>query len=311
MNQRKKYIYGVAILILVMVLLILIISLVSSGSQEKEEEGDIWLYYVSADGLSFHREPYQFSNKGQTIEMAKEALEQLRKASESGQYQPSIPEEIVWSNLEMEKNNLVIDFTAEYSKMERAKEIFCRASIVKTLVQIDSIQTVEFKVMGTPLMALSDQPVGMMDADDFIDGTEENWGVNQEEKTTLFFASEDGSKLVEKQVEITVVNNIPMEQLIIEALADTEEYRSPLPKGTKVLKTVTKDQICYVDLSKEFLNPMDKVTGKVSVYAIVNSLVERTGVNKVQFTVEGKTIHNHPSKLDFSLPIGRDLDLIE
>lgn len=311
MSRIKKYIFGALILIAVAAIFVIISIFVSTPKRQEDTKGDVLLYYVSVDGLSFHPVPYQFSNKGQTIEMVKEALEQLRKMPENEDCQPSIPEEIIWSSLEMENSNLILDFTAEYSKMESSREIFCRASIVKTLVQIDNIRTVEFKVTGTPLMALTDQPVGMMDADDFIDGTEENWGVNQEEKTTLFFANEDGTMLVEEEVAITVVNNIPMEQLIIEALAETEEYHSPLPKGTKVLKTVTKDQVCYVDLSKEFLNPMENVTGEVTIYAIVNSLAERTGVNKIQFSVEGKTISSHRSKLDLTVPISRNLDLIE
>ena len=312
MSKMNKYLFGVPILILVTVILVIMISFFTSNENKKElTEGDISLFYVSTDGLSFRQVPYQFSNNGQTIEMVKEALEQLRQVPDVEDCQPSIPNEIIWSDLYLEKNNLVIDFTAEYFKLDRAKEIFLRASIVKTLVQIDGVRTVEFKVTGTPLMALTDQPVGMMDADDFIDGTEENWGVNQEEKTTLYFANEDGTKLLEKEVAITVVNNIPMEQLIIEALAGTEKYNSPLPEGTTVIKTVTKDQICYVDLSKEFLNPMENVSGEITVYAIVNSLVERTGVNKVQFTVEGKTISSFRSNIDLSLPISRNLDLIE
>ena len=116
---------------------------------------------------------------------------------------------------------------------------------------------------------------------------------------------------MEKEVELTVVNNIPMEQLIIEALIQTDKFQSPIPTGTKVLKTITKDQICYVDLSKEFLNPMEKVSGDVTIYAIVNSLVERAGVNKVMFTVEGNEIEGFRTTVDLSQPVSRNLDLIQ
>ena len=108
-----------------------------------------------------------------------------------------------------------------------------------------------------------------------------------------------------------MVNNVSMEQLIVESLIHTEEFHSPIPAGTSVLKTVTKDQICYVDFSKEFLDPLENVSGEVTVYAIVNSLAERPGVNRVQFSVDGKPITNFRSNIDFSQPIGRNLDLIE
>lgn len=308
----KKYIFGVPVLILVAVVLVIMVSIFTPHKEKEEElEGDIYLYYVSQEGYSFNKVPYQFVNKGQTAAMADEVLEQLKQVPEKEACQPSVPNEIMWSDIYLENSNLIIDFTAEYLKLDSIKEIFLRASVVKSLTQIDEIRTVEFKVTGTPLMSPGNQPIGMMNANHFIDGIEENWGVTQEEKTTLYFADKSGTKLVQKEAEISVVNNIPMEQLVIEALIDTEHFRSPIPSGTTVLKAITKDQICYVDLSKEFLNPLENVSREITIYAIVNSLCERPGVSKVQFSVEGKTITNFVSNLDLSMPISRNLDLIQ
>lgn len=308
----KKYVFGIPVLILVAVILVIMVSMFNPGKGKKEQpEGDVSLYYISSEGYSFHKVPYRFTNAEQTLEMAVDVLEELKTVPEKEECQPSIPQDIIWTDIYMENTNLIIDFTSEYLKLDTQKEIFLRASIVKSLVQVDGIDTVEFKVTGTPLMTLGSQPVGMMTGDHFIDGTEENWGVTQEEKTVLYFADETGTRLIQKEAAIDVVNNVPMEQLIIEALIETKEFRSPLPEGTKVLKTVTKDQICYVDLSKEFLNPLESVSGEVSVYAIVNSLAERPGVSKVQFSVNGKAITNFRANLDFSQPIDRNLDLIE
>ena len=308
----KKNIFGIPVLILVAVVLVIMVSMFAPRKEKEEQpEGDITLYYVSTEGYSFEPMPYLFSNKGQTLLMANEVLEELKKVPETENGQPSIPQEIFWSDIYYENNNLIIDFTAEYMNLDSVKEIFLRASVVKSLTQIEEIRTVEFKVTGTPLMTLGNQPVGMMNENHFIDGTEENWGVAREEKINLYFADKSGTKLVPKEVGITVVNNVPMEQLIIEALIGTEEYISPIPEGTIVLKTITKDQICYVDLSKEFLNPLENISGEVTVYAIVNSLAERAGVNKVQFTVNGKPIDTFRSNIDFTQPIGRNLDLIK
>ena len=308
----KKYIFGIPVLILVAVVLVVMVSIYAPNKQKPEEpEGDISLYYISTEGYSLKKIPYQFAGTGQTLEMAKEVMEQLKIVPDKAEYQPSIPQEIIWSDMYLENDNLFIDFTAEYAKLDNRKEIFLRSSLVKTLTQLEEVRTVEFKVTGTPLMTLGNQPVGMMTADYFIDGTEENWGVTQEEKTILYFADKTGTKLVEKEVKIKVVNHVPMEQLIVEALIQTEDFKSPIPEGTTVLKTVTKDQVCYVDLSKEFLNPLENVSGEVTVYAIVNSLAERAGVSKVQFSVNGKPITSFRSNIDFSAPIDRNLDLID
>ncbi len=308
----KKNMLGIPVLILVTVILVVMVSIfIPDKTQKEQENGDVNLYYISAEGYTLEQIPYQFSSKGNTLTMANEILEQLKKVPDNANVQPSIPQEIIWSDIYLEHTNLIIDFTAEYTMLDTVKEIFLRSSVVKSLIQIEEISTVEFKVTGTPLMTLGNQPVGMMNENYFIDGTEENWGVNQEEKIKLFFADKTGTKLVQKEVAITVVNNIPMEQLIIEELIQNEKYNSPIPKGTTVLKAVTKDQICYLDFSKEFLNPMENVSGEVTVYAIVNSLAERGGVSKVQFTVNGKPITSFRSNIDFTQPISRNLDLIQ
>ena len=312
----KKHILAIPFLIVIIVLAVLLFNFTAQeGKDEEPIEADVNLYYISMDGLSFHQIPYQFEKSTEPLEKANEILKELKTVPANEKCQQTIPQDVAWSSVVLDGSNLIIDFTTTYSKMNSVQEIFLRTGIVKSMVQVPGILTVEFKVGGMPLMNTSDQPVGMMDADRFIDGTEENWGVNTQEKMSLYYANESGDKLVEKHTTINVVNNIPMEQLIIEALMthslEEEGYISPIPEGTKVIKTVTKDEVCYVDLSKEFLNPMKNVTAEISVYAIVNSLIEKENVNQVQFTVEGKSVTSFRETMDLSVPFTRNLDLME
>lgn len=311
----KKHKRAIPFLILIIVLVVLFFNFVTRDEKVEQVKKDVNLYYISKDGLSFYQVPYQFEKAVEPYDKAMEILEELKKVPKNEKCQQTIPQDVVWTNVVLDGNNLVIDFATSYSKMNSAQEIFLRTGIVKSLVQVPGIVSVEFKVNGMPLMNTSDQPVGMMDADRFIDGTEENWGVNTQEKMILYYANETGDALVERPTTINVVNNIPLEQLIIEALlAQPQEdggYFSPIPEETKVIKTVTKDEICYVDLSKEFLDPMENVTAEISVYSIVNSLIEKENVNKVQFSVEGQTITSFRETMDLSLPFDRNLDLVE
>lgn len=311
----KKHKRAIPFLILIIVLVVLFFNFVTQDEKVEQVKKDVNLYYISKDGLSFYQVPYQFEKAVEPYDKAMEILEELKKVPKNEKCQQTIPQDVVWTNVILDGNNLVIDFATSYSKMNSAQEIFLRTGIVKSLVQVPGIVSVEFKVNGMPLMNTSDQPVGMMDADRFIDGTEENWGVNTQEKMILYYANETGDALVERPTTINVVNNIPLEQLIIEALlAQPQEdggYFSPIPEETKVIKTVTKDEICYVDLSKEFLDPMENVTAEISVYSIVNSLIEKENVNKVQFSVEGQTITSFRETMDLSLPFDRNLDLVE
>ena len=131
----KKHIFSIPVLILVTVLIVLFVSIFNSNKDKEEaEEGNLLLYYMASDNFSFEPVPYSFVNKSSELEMAKEALEQLKTTPEDADCLPVIPQSIVWSDVYLENNNLIIDFTAEYQKMDSAKEIFLRAGIVKTLV---------------------------------------------------------------------------------------------------------------------------------------------------------------------------------
>ena len=311
----RKFLVGALILILAAVMALFLANYSSNHNKNtKVEKGDIMLYYVSVDGTSFHEVPYSFSKPGRAKRMAEEVLEQLKKIPENEDCQASIPQTVIWSDVSLEDTNLVIDFTSSYNKLSNVKEIFLRASVVKSLVQLDGINTVEFKLNGTPLMNLEDQPIGAMTADLFIDDSNANWGVTQDDVITLFYASETGDRLVGEDTRITVENNIPMEQEIIERLIAGSKKKgcySPIPEGTRVLKTVTKNGTCYVDLNENFLRPMEDISADVTVYSVVNSLVELSNVNKVQFTINGEKVSRFRETLEFDMPFDRNLDLLE
>ena len=314
--MTKRKLIKLPLIILTIVILLIAVWAVFFSDRNNKKETDVILHYVSADGFSFYEIPYSFTCGDDVVERAEEILEQLKSVPQDEKCQPSIPQDIQWSSVSLDDTNLIIDFNPSYSSLTGTKEIFLRAGIVKTVLQLDEIDTVEFKINGTPLLLNADQPVGPMNADLFIDEVDSKWGVNQQQTVTLFYASKSGNSLVAVESQITVqTNDVSMEQLIIESLlgtvSETENYISPLPQDTKVLKTVTKDEICYVDLSKEFLNPMETVSAEVSVYAIVNSLIERDNISKVQFTVEGKTVPLLRETINLTQVFDRNLDLIQ
>jgi germination protein M len=310
----KKLWIGAILLLLIAVAALFLARSHSEDTVETVEEGDIVLYYISSDGTSFYQVPYTFSKKERTREMAVDVLNQLKQVPKDEECQASIPSSVVWSDLSLEDSNLIIDFTSSYSKLNATKEIFMRASIVKSLVQISGISSVEFKQTGTPLMTLYDEPVGPMTAETFIDDSNTDWGAAQDDTVTLFYANETGDKLVGEETKITVENNVPMEQEIIQCLIDGSDQEScycPVPEGTEVIKTVTKNGTCYVDLNENFLNPMENVSAEVTVYAIVNSLAELSTINKVQFTINGEKVEKFRETLEFDVPFYRNLDLYD
>jgi len=53
------------------------------------------------------------------------------------------------------------------------------------------------------------------------------------------------------------------------------------------------------------------VTADVTIYSIVNSLVELSNVNKVQISINGDTSTTYREKFAFSTVYERNLDLVE
>ena len=64
-----------------------------------------------------------------------------------------------------------------------------------------------------------------------------------------------------------------------------------------------------MNLDSGFGNQIYNVTPEVTVYSLVNSLVELSNVNKVQISINGETNINYRETLSLSLLFERNLDL--
>ncbi len=164
-------------------------------------------------------------------------------------------------------------------------------------------------------MDLDKNPVGQMNADSFVENTGD--AINEETVTTLtlYFANKSGDKLVKEKVNVTGSSNISVEKLVVESLirgpvsGDTD-YPT-LPPGTKILSISTKDGICYVNLNDGFLEQGYNVTEAVTIYSIVDSLTELSGISKVQILVNGETDLVYKESMRLDTIYERNLDIIE
>ena len=113
---------------------------------------------------------------------------------------------------------------------------------------------------------------------------------------------------------------ISLEQLIIQQLIKGPEsingadksLLTTIPAETQINQITVREQICYVDLSKDFLSAVKGVEREVTLYSIVNSLVELSDINKVQFSIDGETVkYFGDSEIIFDIPLERNLDIIK
>ena len=113
-----------------------------------------------------------------------------------------------------------------------------------------------------------------------------------------------------------------MEKLIVEEIIKGPDLNDSGSAGagkaypvanpdTKVLSVAVRDGICYVNLDSSFVNQIYNVTPEVTIYAITNSLVELSNVNKVQISINGETNINYRENISLSATFERNLDLVE
>ena len=79
--------------------------------------------------------------------------------------------------------------------------------------------------------------------------------------------------------------NTSMEQLIVEQLIagpSGNGHQAVLPSNCKILSVSVTDNVCYINFDSAFLNSSQSVNEYIPIYAIVNSLVDKTSVSKVQ-----------------------------
>lgn len=297
-------------------LLLLLLLLAGCGRDKDSLETSGKLYFLNTEETQIVSEAYEA--KGTFKEaLVQEYVDALKIEPDHRGYKRLLPDNVAILGYSFgEADQLILNFDSNYSSLSGITEILIRAAIVKTFCQIEGIHYVEFYVNGIPYM-IGEVPVGRMKGDDFIDDTGEQSEYSQFANLSIYFANEEGTGLLLSHRQVSYNVNISMEQLVVEQLlagpieAEQEAgMRRTMPDGTELIRVSTRDGICYLDLNEKFLEKPEGIREEVVVYALVNSLVELSYVNKVQIRINGEIGKGYPN-LSFSEMFERNLDLIE
>lgn len=211
------------------------------------------------------------------------------------------------------ENNLVsVNLSKEFYNENNISDILSVGAIVKTICSVDGIDSVNIFVENIPITNSEGEEMGILRDTDFVfdaDSLE-----SDEEYITLYFSDENGENLTSEVRKITVPKGEVMEKLVVNELLDGPKNSKNLqviPSGTKIISVETKEGVCFVNLSKEFItkHPGGTTAEIMTVYSIVNSLTELANVNKVQFLIDGeiKELFNH---IMINEPLERDTSYI-
>lgn len=193
----------------------------------------------------------------------------------------------------VEDGRLLLDVSAAYTGLPMTTQVLVRAAIVRTLTQLNDVNMVMMTVEGTPLYDNNGRTVSWMSADQFIDNDGNEINTYELARVRLYFAGESGGELIGTYREKRYSTNLSLERFVVEELiagpsGQGEGQYPSINPNTKILSVMTRDGVCYVNLDENFLSVVNNVSTDVSVYSIVNSLIELSNVNKVQILVNGE-----------------------
>lgn len=200
-----------------------------------------------------------------------------------------------------------------YMVLNEVDKVLIKAAIVKTLVQIQSVNYISFYINDKPMLNATGDSAVMYDADSFVENTQE---VNKDVKnldTVLYFADNSGYKLVAKKVKIICDRSESYYQAVVEQLINgptSDDCYRTIPNEVKIIGISVKEGICYVNFDSAFMATLADVSAEVTIYSIVNSLCELGDITQVQFMVNGSQDKVFRDRFPLSKSYERNLDLV-
>lgn len=304
----------------IMILLVLSLSVLLFGCENDSyiDENSYRVYYLDSAGEKLISENYTVSPEAKdTVSVATELIHALEKNGDSDRYINPIEPDIEFDELQLDENQMSVFFTGAYNNKTGVTEVLSRAAIVKTLLQVKGIDKIEFFVEDQPLM-VGGESVGQMDSSTFVEDLG-NRGEPQSRKVKLYFADSKGQSLIPTETVVTYPASEKMAKLLVdsliagpEAIKDqkTDGLLRTIPAGTVLNDVTIRDNICYLDFSREFAELLPNVTSDVTVYSIVDTLCELPSISRVQFTINSGVREIYGETKGFNKALERNLDII-
>lgn len=307
--ECRRYLFLLWLMLLPMVFM--------TGCSKKEPEGTaVDISYINKNETKLVTETHYLKSTD-TKDMIVEVLTLLCSVPDNKELKATLTSGINIITYSYDGEQVIVSLGEKYKELSRTTEVLTRAAIVRSLTNIPDVNYVMLTVNGESLTDASGTAIGVMTADMFVN----NAGAQVETAETkvtlrLYFANEEGDGLVAVNRELVHnadVSNVSMEKLVIEQLisgpANGETFPTISP-DTKLVNSTVRDGVCYLTFNSAILTAVNNVTTDVTIYSIVNSLVELGNVNKVQISIDGNKDGKFRDKYEESTVFERNLSLI-
>ncbi len=283
-----------------------------SSSGEKDKDA-LMQYYLNSEETKLVTEAFETEKTQAADQVA--AMEETISVQKSSKGRISLlPENVSILECRLENHQLILNLNGAYYDMDRAKEILVRAGLVKSFVQLDNVDEVLIQVEGLGLKNSDGQDVGPMDTKDFVETEGREIDAYQYGTFTLYFANAEGDGLVREVRKVYYSTSVPMEREVVELLIQGplgEDAQATMPSNLGILSVNVSDGIAYVNLDNTFVSGALALPDDLIIYSLVNSLVEGSGVERVQISVNGETNVSFRNSVDLNQFFEENLTLVE
>ena len=297
--------------------LMLVLAVLPTGCSSEEKQGTaVDISYLNKKETKLVTETHYLESID-TKDMIVEVLKLLCAVPDNKELKATLTSGINMITYSYDGEQVIVSLGEKYKELSRTTEVLTRAALVRSLTNIPGVNYVMITVNGEALTDLSGNAIGIMTADMFVDnaGTQVE-AVESRVNLRLYFANETGDGLIAVNRELmhnADVSNVSMEKLVVEQLisgpANGETFPTISP-DTKLVNITVKDGVCYLTFNSAMLTAVNNVTTDVTIFSIVNSLVELSNINKVQISIEGNKDGKFRDKYEASTVFERNLSLV-
>ncbi len=289
MNKTHR-LTAIAVVVVVLVAAVCgIWKLVTAGRNKAEV--DLYFINTAGTGIVSSKKTVKYRDDN---ELVYNTLEKLRRGPSSGRLGEvmSRDTEIYSANFD-NSGRLTVEFSQEFLLDDPSKNVLNTYAVVKTLCSTACVSEVKVLAEGQPIRDRDGNALDFISASDINIQTEEYH--SEVRQVALYFTDKDESKLVREMRSITITDQQPIEQYIINELikgTDEKGLKSLLSDNTVLVSVNVEDNICYLNFKSGFLtdNSRDENHNRLVIYSIVNSLTELQTINRVQLYMDGKRV---------------------
>ncbi len=280
-----------AVLAVVMTALLLL-----SGCAQKEERMTVSVACIVDQPLTDGMEALQMEQRQIPVmsgtELYRRMIAEMTRTPANAQLSAALPGSAQLKDFSLEDGVAVCTFSENLTEQSPAVLTRMLGAVTHTLCQLPEINAVRILAGSAPL-----HEGNLTDAEFVVQ--RESLHITDRE-LLLYYPNEDASGLDTAMCSVRLTEDANAAQAVMETLLSGPVTAQGyiirfLADGTRLYSAKVSNGICYVNLSKEFLNENIVAPDGTSltVYAIVNSLTALPEVSGVQFLIEGEIVQSY------------------